>query len=224
MHTGTGRVVEVILADGYRYARVSCTEKLIPAAGQYLLASGDSDAPLPVPIFYTDSASLGFISTAPDSWNPGKELYLRGPLGRGFALPFSARKVALVAFDDSPARLRGLIQPALKQDASVVLICDWNVDDLPDEVEVQPLSALEEILGWADFIALDADRENLRQMMNRLDKQNQLSAVRDAQVLVRTPMPCGGVADCGVCAVVTKSTWQMACKDGPVFDLSSLSD
>ena len=222
MHTGKGRVTEVILADGYRYARLACPENMIPDPGQYLLASDDSNSPLPVPIFYTDSALQGFIATAQNPWNPGQELFLRGPLGRGFTLPLSVRKIGLVAFDGSPACLRGLIQPTLKQDASVVLVLNGNIADLPDEVEVQPLSALEEILQWADYIAVDVDRQNLDSLKERLIKQKQLPAVRDAQVLIRTPMPCGGIAECGVCAVVTKSTWQMACKDGPVFDLREI--
>ena len=222
MHTGKGRVVELILADGCRYARLACPEKLIPMPGQYLLASDGSSSPLPVHIFYTDSAPQGFMGIAPDAWSPGEDLVLRGPLGRGFALPLTARKVALVAFDDSPARLRGLIQLALRQDASVVLLSNWNVDDLPDEVEAQPLSALEEILKWADYIAADVGRENVPQLKERLESQNQFPAVNDVQVLIRTAMPCGGIAECGVCAVVTRSTWQMVCKDGPVFDLREI--
>lgn len=218
MHTGTGRVVEVILADGCRYGRIACPEKLIPAAGQYLLASDGSDSPLPVPIFYTDSAPQGFIGLVPDSWSPGRELVLRGPLGRGFSLPLPARKIGLIAFDDSPSRLRGLIQPALKQSSSVVLVCDENVDELSDEVEVQPLSQLEDILVWADYIALDVDRESLQSLRQQLEKWNHLPAVREAQVLIRTAVPCGGIAECGVCAVLTKSGWMMACKDGPVFN------
>lgn len=222
MHTGNGRVVEVVLADGCRYARLSCPEKLIPGPGQYLLASDGSDAPLPVPIFYTDSAPRGFMTLVPDSWRPGTVLQLGGPLGRGFALPLSARKIGLAAFDAPPARLRGLIQPALSQDASVVLLCDGNVDDVPDEVEVQPLSALEDILPWADYLAMDVDRENLQQMMERLEKQNLLRVMPETQVLIRTAVPCGGIAECGVCAVITKSGWQMACKDGPVFNLKEI--
>lgn len=218
MHTGKGQVVELILEDGCRYARVSCAENLIPAAGQYLLASDTSDSPLPVPVFYTDSASQGFTTIASDAWKPGDLLYLRGPLGRGFTLPITVRKIGLVAFDDSPARLRGLIRPALRQDASVVLVCNSAADGLPDDVEVQPLSALEEIVKWADYLAVDVSRENLLELRERLGEWNRVSALSEAQILIRTPMPCGGVAECGVCAVTTKSNWRLACKDGPVFD------
>jgi NAD(P)H-flavin reductase len=217
MHTGKARVVELILEDGCRYARVSCAENLIPAPGQYLLASDVSDSPLPFPVFYTDSASQGFIAIASDSWKPGDDLYLRGPLGRGFSLPVSARKIVLVAFDDSPARLRALIRPALAQDASVVLVSNSATDGLPDDVEVQPLSSLEEIVQWADYMAVDVRRENMPELRERLGERNQLSALHAAQLLIRTPIPCGGVAECGVCAVTTKSGWKMACKDGPVF-------
>src|SRR5512141_836489 len=118
MQNGKGQVLELILQDGCRQVRVACASGLIPAPGQYLLASDGSDAPLPVPLFHTDSAPNGFVAaaSAPDAWHPGTELTLRGPLGHGFTLPLAARKVGLVAFDNTPARLMGLIRPALKQE------------------------------------------------------------------------------------------------------------
>lgn len=224
MHTGKGPVVELILEDGCRHARVSCLPNLIPAPGQYLLANDSSDSLLPVPLFYTDSAPQGFIASIPVSvtWKPGDVLSLRGPLGRGFTLPIAARRIGLVAFDDSPARLRGLIRPALKQNALVVLVCDSTADGFPDDVEVQPLSALEEIFRWADFLALDAGRESLPGLKERLGRWNQVLVLREAQILIRTQMPCGGAAECGVCAVTVKSGWKMACKNGPVFDLREI--
>jgi len=220
MHTGTGQVVELILEDGGRVARLSCASSLIPSPGQYLLVSHAPDSPLPVPVFYTDSAPDGFIAAplGPNPWSPGRDVYLRGPLGRGFELPLTARKVALIAFDSPPVRLRGLIKPALKQQAAVALVSDFASEELPDEVEVQPRSALPDILNWADFIAIDVARENLQRLGERFGLMNQLPAVRAAQVLVRTPMPCGGIADCGVCGVQLKSAWRLACKDGPVLD------
>lgn len=221
---GIGQVVELVLEDGSRLVRISCPPNMIPAPGQYLLASDDSNSPLPVPVFYTDSAAEGFIA-APlvnNSWSPGQELHLRGPLGRGFELPISARRVALIAYHSSPVRLRGLIEPALGQDAAVVLVCDFSPDRLPDEVEVQPLSALLDVVSWAEYIALDAARENQYKLGERIGWSNQALAVREAQVLVHTSMPCGGVAECGVCAVKLKSGWKLACKDGPVLDWREL--
>jgi NAD(P)H-flavin reductase len=216
MHTGTGQVLELILEDGNRYVHVACPSGLIPTPGQYLLASDASDAPLPVPLFYTDSTLQGFVAPAPSTaaWSPGLRLQLRGPLGRGFVLPPAARKVALVAFDDSPARLRGLIGLALRQDAAVVLVSNSAGETLPDEVEVQPLSALTDILEWTEYAAIDVRRENLRQLMERLGNWRPW----EAQILIRTPVPCGGIAECGVCAVTLRDEWKLGCKDGPVFD------
>lgn len=219
MHTGKGQVVELRLDHGLRYTRIACPANLIPAPGQYLLAGHASDALLPVPLFHTDSVPEGFItaSPVPEVWHPRQAISLYGPLGRGFALPASARKVVLIACDDPPVRLRGLIRPALHQNAAVVVVGDFAVDDMPDEVEAQPLSALEAVLEWADCAALDVARENLPGLQQRLDVMKQVPALKDAQALIRTPVPCGGVAECSVCAVTVKSGWKMACKDGPVF-------
>jgi hypothetical protein len=221
MHTGTGQVEELLLEDGYRYVRVSCPPNLIPAPGQYVLASDGSDAPLPVPLFYTDSAPQGFVAQVPATaaWRPGLMLYLRGSLGRGFSLPLLARRVGLVAFGESPARLRGLIRPALKQDADVVLVSSFAPESFPDDVEVQPLSALRDIFEWADYAAFDVARENLPSLREELRRQDRRM---EAQVLIRTAIPCGGVAECGVCAVHFRHDWKLACRDGPVFDWREL--
>ncbi|MEP6894476.1 MAG: hypothetical protein ABI986_02595, partial [Chloroflexota bacterium] len=209
MRTGKGQIIETILEDGQHLARIACPAGLIPANGQYVLASDASDAPLPVPIFYTDSAPEGFLAAPPipDTWMPGLNISLRGPLGRGFAIPAFARKIALVVFDDAPLRLRGLIRPALKQGAAVVVISDFAIGNLSDEVEVQPLSALAEVMAWADYAAFDVARANLPGLREKLGLTKKLPALPKAQVLIRISMPCGGVADCGVCAVSLKSEW-----------------
>lgn len=224
MHIGTGHVLELILEDENRYVRVSCPPHLIPAPGQYLLANDGSDSPLPVPVFYSDFAPQGFIAAAPATagWSPGLVLHLHGPLGRGFSLPPTARRIGLVAWDDAPVRLRGLVRPALKQDAAVVLVSNTAPENLPDEVEVQPLSNVDDILEWADYLAFDAAREKLQQLREWLRNRSPLAAGGETQVLIRTPVPCGGIADCGVCAVTLRSDWKLACKHGPVFDWREL--
>ncbi|HEY5729570.1 MAG TPA: hypothetical protein VIS72_05930, partial [Anaerolineales bacterium] len=184
MRTGKGQVVELILDSGFRHARISCAADLIPAPGQYLLAgTASSSDPLPVSLFSTESTPGSFTACAPipEAWTPGVEINLRGPLGRGFELPVSARRVVLVAFEDSSVRLRSLIRPALKQGAGVVLVCGSDEEHLPDELEVQPLSALDEILAWADYIAFDVARENLPGLRERLGEKDQLLALKEAQ-------------------------------------------
>ena len=222
MHSGPGQVAQVYL-DGS--ARIDCAADLIPAPGQYLLAHADgSDAPLPAPLFLYDVTANGFRFAAPVplAWRPGTQLNLRGPLGHGFTLPAAARKLALIAWDDSAARLRGLISIALQNNLEVVLACDAVLQDLPEVVEIQPLRAVPEACKWADFIAVDIARENLHQLKEMFGDMTRLAAAREAQVLVRAPVPCGGLAECGVCAVSMARGWRMTCRDGPVFNAVDL--
>jgi hypothetical protein len=216
-------IIKEIFLDGS--ARIDCPPELIPAPGQYLLAHAPaSDSPMADPVFFSRSSPNGFIAAAPvpSLWQPGTSLNLRGPLGHGFTIPTAARKIALLAFDDSPARLLGVIPLALKQGAEVVLLCNSAVNDLPEVVEIQPLQAMQEILKWADYTAIDAARETLNQLGEKMGEGNQVKSKGDAQVLIRTQMPCGALAECGVCAVVIHHQWKMICKDGPVFDWKEL--
>lgn len=236
MKIGKGQIQEFFL-DGS--AGIKCPPGLIPAPGQYLLAHAGAldipfagDSPLPVPLFFSDSAPNGFIAASdfPFSWRPGTALNLRGPIGHGFTLPSSARKAALIAFDDSPARLRGLISIALKQNAEVALVCDSTAKDLPEVVEIQPFEAMLEIIQWADYAAIDVRRENVNQLREMFGESGQVKARREAaalslskgQVLVRAPMPCGALAECGVCALRFRHEWKMICKEGPVFAMKDL--
>jgi hypothetical protein len=119
-------------------------------------------------------------------------------------------------------RLKGLIGPALGQGAAVVLVSDTDGEHLPVEVEVQPFAALDEVLAWADYAAFDVSRESLPGLRETLGGVKQVPVARDVQVLVRTPVPCGGIAECGVCAVTLRSSPKLACKDGPVFGLMEI--
>ena len=219
------KIVELILLDGKPAARILCPPKMIPAPGQYLLAhADDSDAPLAASVFAAKIFADSFLAapSVPSSWTPGTRLHLRGPLGRGFVLPSSARHVALIAFDNSSARLLPLLDLALKQGSSVALVSETPPDDLPLQVEVQPLRALSDVRSWADYVAMDAARESLPGLREKIGMMSPLAARNDAQILVRTPTPCGALAQCGVCAVETRRGHLLACGDGPVFDLKDL--
>jgi NAD(P)H-flavin reductase len=226
MGQASGELVEIYLENGLTGGRLLCPPKLIPAPGQYLLAHNPtSDAPLPAPVFSAGSVPGGFMTAPPipGRWQPGISLTLRGPLGRGFALPPSARCVALAALGETPARLRPMLVDALRQNASVVLVSDLELPDLPPEVEIQSVAGLVEVMKWADYIALDLLRASLPGLREKLGLTVQARFKLDAQALVLTPMPCGGIAECGVCAVAARRGWKMACKDGPVFDLKELT-
>ena len=221
---GEGRVSELVLMDGSAGAQIACAAGLVPAPGQYLLAHAfGSDAPLATALFTARAFADGFLTAAPvpSTWTPGIRLHLRGPLGHGFSLPSSARRIALIAFQCSPRTLLSLLNGSFGEDASVALVSGQIPDDLPLHVEAQPLSSVSETCRWADAIAFDVPRESLAALRGLLDgERSRMKA--EAQVLVRTPMPCGALAECGVCTVEVGRKPLLACDDGPVFDFRQL--
>jgi hypothetical protein len=226
MHIGKGQVVELVLENGHRQARIACAADLIPSPGQYLLGgTASSIDPLPVSLYSTESTPRGFIAATPipETWTPGTELTLRGPLGQGFEMPPSVRKVALVPFDDSSARLRGLIQPALVHRGR-----SRPAQRLGRRTPAGRGRSTAHYLHWKTSfhgrITLPSmySRERLPELRERLSMRYRSSGKGEAQVLIYAPVPCGGVAECGVCAVTLKSGWRLSCKDGPVFDLGEI--
>ncbi len=214
-----------MLLDGVPAVRIHCLPGLIPAPGQYLSAyQPGSTSPLAEILFRASLERDGFLAAppVPSEWRPGIHLDLRGPLGHGFALPANARRVALIAVDDSPRRLLALVEPALKQDASITLVCDRPPDDLPLRIEAQPLSVLGDVVDWADYAAFDASRESLVGLGRIVLRAAGGRGLPQAQVLVRVVMPCGALADCGVCSVKLNDGIALACDAGPVFDLKLL--
>ena len=220
MQIGEG-VVQEVFFDRNSAARILCPKGLIPAPGQYLLAEPKSDPAslLPVPVFPAASADGGFLAASPfpATWHPGTSLTLRGPLGNGFSLPSAARSVALAAFGETTQRLAALVEPALSQGAAVTLLCPQTPAGLPNAVEVMPLESLHEVLRWADYCALDMPREKIEVLSVLFNSKVRSS---QAQILLTSPMPCGGRGDCGICAVTVKRGFKLICKDGPVLDLN----
>jgi len=195
----------------------------VPVPGAYLLASEELSV-LPIPLFLEANAEGGFIAAppVPHIWEPGMCLDLRGPLGHGFSIPQGVHHLGLAAYGETTSRLYPLIEQALRQSAAVALFSEAPVTGLPSAVEISPLSSLPEALTWADFLALDLPLERLAELGDSLGLTEQRRLSCPGQALLWTPMPCGGMADCGVCAVQAGRNWKLACKDGPVFNLEDL--
>lgn len=208
---------------GAASAWIACPESAVPVAGAYVLAS-EEQAVLPTALFLEASAGGGFIAAPPipRTWEPGMRLDMRGPLGHGFHLPEEARHVCLATIGETASRLLPLAEQALHRAAAVALFTDIAIANLSSAIEVNPLSALPDALSWADFLALDLPLERLPELSDRLGFTRQARLPCPGQALLWAPMPCGGMADCGVCAVQAGRNWKLICKDGPVFDLEVL--
>ena len=233
MDACNAQLIEIWQAPEGNGGRIRVDHPFDIVPGQYMLVRRALDlSSLPMVVFPSSKVDNGLITAAslPIDWTPGEQLSLSGPLGHGFRLPASARFLGMAAPDGDPSRLMPLIDAGISQGAAVSLFLGKLAErvsffPLPAALEVQPLSALPEALVWADFLAVDILLRSLSSLGELLGlKGGNQKLPCPGQVLVRTDMPCAGIADCGVCALKTRSGWRLACKDGPVFDLEELID
>lgn len=221
----TARLMEVRLEEGSLAGRIERPAGLRMLPGQYLLGwSGAWDEPLAAVLFPAgvEDGALNLCPPLPQSWAAGMPLRLRGPLGQGFRLPASARRVAVASLAGGLSRLRLLVQQALLQGASVSIFADGLPQRLAAEVEIQPLDELPSAPAWADYLALELPVDRVPDLRARLALKPGQPCPCAAEALLLAPMPCGGASACGACAVATKSGLKLACKDGPVFALNEL--
>lgn len=227
MQNYVGIVAEFQLTlEGKKAARITCPEKAIPAPGQYVLAHApdDGDAPLATVLFCAEGGTGSFVAapSIPDTWQLGTPLHLYGPLGKGFRLPGRIRNLALVALGDTVSRLLPLLawadNPAFFLPSPLFSLSSA----FPTAIEVNPLADLPAALAWAEVVVLDLPLERLPDLPKLLGLSKGTFPPCPVQVLVHTPMPCGGRAACGVCAIGRGSHYTFACVEGPVFDVKDL--
>lgn len=211
--------------DGLRVRLDRIAENILPMPGQYMAAfvSG-SDEILATPIFPAYSLENDYFPAAQLSpaWQAGVTLNLRGPIGSGFQMPQRITHTALIALDQTPARLTPLALRALASGAEVVFFTDLLPGALPRAIEVLPLSQAADAATWADFIAVDTGADNLDSLPKLLHFPDTARFPCPVQVLVNTTMPCCGEGVCGICSIKAHDTWRFVCQDGPVFDLQNL--
>ncbi len=227
MGSARGRLSEIRRGStGQVEAFITCPECSIPQAGQYLLVSDpyNSQEVISQAVFPAEILGHGFwgVTLLPVNWQPGINLELSGPFGHGFALPRGFQRLGLIALDGTIARLMPLIHQSSKTRAGMSLYTDLGLPQLPAAVEVHPLEGVKAGLDWADFLVLDLPVERLEELRSILGLTPGALLPSPAQALVITAMPCGGLAQCGACAVPARRGWKLACIDGPVFDLNVL--
>jgi hypothetical protein len=206
-------------------------QTLVWQPGQFLAASANEDPinQLPQSLFIEQimDGEILICTPAPQNWQPGQTIHFRGPLGQGFQLSMTNRRYLLIGFDSHPGRLMPLINSGIDSSADVVLAGDFVSSAavtraLPAEVEMASTGQLDDLMQWADFIAIDVPLDNIRFLGNLFHIAGKDLTRMDAQVLVYSNMPCAGIAECGICAVRTKSGYKLGCVDGPVFSLKDL--
>jgi dihydroorotate dehydrogenase electron transfer subunit len=223
MKINTILIHEIAATLNGRAIRISNPLPRIPAPGEYFLAfaTGSSQV-LPAVLFpyEMDSDTLTLSGFFPGEWQPGTSINIQGPLGKGFHLPSSAGKIALLATDTTLSdRLYALMLQSLSRGVAVVWVADTLPEQFPPQVELLESSDLIDAVNWSDYTAAVTSLVGLGALLHAFDRHTELK--KKVDVLIDTPMVCGN-ARCRVCAVETKKGWKLACKDGPVFNLEEV--
>ena len=180
-------------------------------------------------------AVVGRVTEAMARQQPGDQLWMTGPLGRGFEVNRNARSVLLVGGGVGVAPLVALADQEVERGRSIVLCFGARAAAgvfpaalLPPQVEyyvstedgslgrkglVTELFA--EHLGWADQSFACGPVPMFRSMGSVVRADGMRRAV---QILMETEMACG-TGICYGCAVFTRRGVKLCCRDGPRFDL-----
>jgi len=191
--------------------------------GQFLSARYEDDI-LPTSLFPCgmDGKDFTTIQTLPLAWQPDVSLSIRYPLGKGFVIPPSTRRLLMVSAAENPLRLLPAAFAVLAGGGEAALFSYSLPGEISPEVELLTRDELPDACTWADCIIGDTSIDNLSVWKKMVTHGETVSVKQNIQVLVDTPMACHGTAECGVCAVKTKHGWKNACSDGPVFPLAEL--
>jgi hypothetical protein len=217
-----------ILSTSVESFEIECPIGLHFEVGQYFLASSSEALEPASSVLFPiakDERKLKIGLPFPDHWQVGMPLMIRGPLGKGFTLPIGARRIALVhsgTLDQYGSVFAPLIESGLKAGGEVVFYGDILPSHLPTAVEVLPVDQISDAWKWAEYLAAEIEQSQLNWLLQLLWQKTGSRLPDRAEVLIHTPLICGGLAECGLCSVKTKKGNRLACKDGPVFQLEDL--
>jgi len=164
----------------------------------------------------------------------GEKLNILGPLGNGFSIRPTSKKLLLVAGGIGVAPLTFLAQQALTQEKSVALLLGAHAKDelypqklLPSEIETiittedgsygekgKVTDILSRYVNWADQIYACGPIAMYKAIA---DQSKQWRNKKPVQVSLEVRLGCG-IGACFGCSIRTKYGMKQVCRDGPVFN------
>jgi dihydroorotate dehydrogenase electron transfer subunit len=168
----------------------------------------------------------------------GEKLDILGPLGHGFYVRPTSKKLLLVAGGIGIAPLTFLAEQALAQEKSVTLLLGARAKDelypqkfLPDGTKTiittddgsygekgKVTDIMPRYVNWADQIYACGP---LAMYKTIVDERQQWQNKKPVQVSLETRMGCG-IGACFSCSIKTKNGTKRVCLDGPVFNLDDI--
>jgi len=168
----------------------------------------------------------------------GEKLNILGPLGNGFSIRPTSKKLLLVAGGIGIAPLTFLAQQALTQEKSVALLLGAHAKDelypqklLPSEIETiittedgsygekgKVTDILSRYVNWADQIYACGPLAMYKTIAGERQRWRNKKPV---QVSLEVRLGCG-IGACFGCSIRTRHGIRQVCHDGPVFNLDEV--
>jgi dihydroorotate dehydrogenase electron transfer subunit len=183
-------------------------------------------------LYQIEDAHISFALSARDPLaarsRVGDTLDLLAPLGNAIEFDANVRHVLLIGEDTRIVQLIALAHDAVAQAREVVLVnrgaTVFPAHLLSPEIEYRTDDALSaELIAWADALVASGPDELYGALADAICAARYRLEPGFARVIVDVPMPCGAGA-CYACAVETARGVQLACADGPAFDLATLGN
>jgi len=191
---------------------------------------------------WEDGKGTGWLSQR----HVGNTVELFGPLGNGFSIYPTSRKLLLVAGGIGIAPLYFLAEQARGHGYSVKLLRGASGESKPSGkpnppqhypkelltrgIEVETITSSQDgqtgmvlellrpkVIDWADQVFACGPTS----MCRSIAAQNQLLKGKPVQISLEVRMGCG-LGVCYGCTLKTKRGLKQVCKDGPVFDLEDI--
>jgi dihydroorotate dehydrogenase electron transfer subunit len=168
----------------------------------------------------------------------GEKLDVLGPLGHGFYIKPTSKKLLLVAGGIGIAPLAFLAQQALGQEKSVILLLGAHTNDELYPQKLMPIGIetitttedgsygekgkvtdmLSRYVNWADQIYACGP---LAMYKTIAGERQQWKNKDPVQVSLEVRLGCG-IGACFSCSIKTKNGMKRTCLDGPVFNLDDV--
>lgn len=153
-------------------------------------------------------------------WEIGDDLIIHGPIGEGFRSILRYQNLLLIDLESENRSLYSLMEAGLNEGKNIVYSAKETEFPIPASVEIIPNSLTGETLFWADFIAVEVNREKLSLYEDLFIQIMNMNI--DCDVMVHCPILCYGKSDCMVCTIKSKNGWVKTCQQGQVIKLDQL--
>lgn len=234
--------VEFLAEDAYKLI-VDKPKGIEPEAGQFFMMKTENQFPLlnrPISIAKVGKDSLEFVikivgyeTKKMSLLEKSDELYLLGPLGRGFEMKKVYKKVLLIGggIGNAPLKEAARVLKENEIETSVLLgfrnepydledyrtvaseVISFSEKDVANTMKGYPTDLLEEKLHHGEYDAVfTCGPKVLMQKVQIICKKTSV----ESQLLLEEKMGCG-IGACLGCTISTIHGFQKVCKDGPMF-------